>query len=805
VPLTDRLGTSRLLLARTWQGILLTLLLAGLPLVSAVGVNHLNRQAAQDLDASLGTAQMQNVATNEVFLTWEAVAGEVSPAQLATLLGQDRTSMSAHMTALRQAQVDSDIIGNLDRRLTAYNSAVTVGVAQISTGAHVDLLAPQNLAVLESFLSLGQAVADAQQTLRGEATRAQAAQLWGSTILIMLTSLLLVGLLWASARRRRREAVARAEAETLRQSERSFRIIFEGSPQPMWVFVPESLEFLAVNDAAVVGYGHSRTEFLDLRVSDLLPEEDHLRFLQDIRDRNAGDTGSRMWRHILKGGRVIDVAVSADVVEFGGRSAMFVIAEDVTEQRAVDRQLEHRAFHDSLTGLPNRALFQDRVHHAILRSARSWRLCALVLLDLDDFRTVNDSLGHAAGDELLVEVAARLGLVVRPGDTLARLGGDEFAILVEDIVDGDAAQRIAERVVHGLREPFSLGGQPVAIAASVGIAVSQLAAECTPQTLMRDADVAMYAAKRRGTGSWALFGPEMHASVQRRLELRRALGHAITAGQLVVHYQPLVDIGTGAPTGAEALVRWQHPQLGLVSPDEFIPLAEETGQVVDIGRRVLGEAVRQIAEWNRLTGHGRLEMSVNVSTRQLVVDGFVGEVLDVLAEHRVSPRQLTLEITEATLVQEQQRTIHTLEALREQGVRIAVDDFGTGYSSLAYLRDLPIDEVKIDRSFVSGVADSIEARAMTLAVVRLVSMLNVRTVAEGIENLEQLAYMSAMGCERGQGYLYSPPVPAAEAIAYITAASAAAYAGRASPIAEGACREHEAPVSMGGGLAHRIG
>jgi EAL domain-containing protein (putative c-di-GMP-specific phosphodiesterase class I) len=322
---------------------------------------------------------------------------------------------------------------------------------------------------------------------------------------------------------------------------------------------------------------------------------------------------------------------------------------------------------------------------------------------------------------------------------------------------------------------------------------------------MRDADVAMYAAKRRGTGSWALFGPEMHASVQRRLELRRALGHAITAGQLVVHYQPLVDIGTGAPTGAEALVRWQHPQLGLVSPDEFIPLAEETGQVVDIGRRVLGEAVRQIAEWNRLTGHGRLEMSVNVSTRQLVVDGFVGEVLDVLAEHRVSPRQLTLEITEATLVQEQQRTIHTLEALREQGVRIAVDDFGTGYSSLAYLRDLPIDEVKIDRSFVSGVADSIEARAMTLAVVRLVSMLNVRTVAEGIENLEQLAYMSAMGCERGQGYLYSPPVPAAEAIAYITAASAAAYAGRASPIAEGACREHEAPVSMGGGLAHRIG
>jgi diguanylate cyclase (GGDEF)-like protein/PAS domain S-box-containing protein len=682
--------------------------------------------------------------------------------------------MSGHMIALREDRVDGAVIANLDRALAAYNSAVTAGLTQVSTGAHLDLLAPQNLAVLESFLSLGQAVADAQQTFRAEATRAQAAQLWGSTILIVLTSLLLMGLLWASARRRRRAAVARAEAETLRQSERSFRIIFEESPQPMWVFAPESLEFLAVNDAAVVSYGYSREEFLDLRVSDLLPEEDHLRFLQDIKDRHAGDSGSRMWRHVPKGGRVIDVAVSADVVEFGGRRAMFVIAEDVTEQRAVDRQLEHRAFHDPLTGLPNRALFQDRVHHAILRSARTWRLSAMLLLDLDDFKTVNDSLGHPAGDELLVDVGARLGSVVRPGDTLARLGGDEFAILVEDIVDADDAQRIAERVVQVLREPFSLSGQPVAIAASVGIAVSQLAAECTPQTLMRDADVAMYTAKRRGTGSWALFGPEMHASVQRRLELRGALGHAIAAGQLVVHYQPLVDIATGAPTGAEALVRWQHPRLGLVSPNEFIPLAEETGQIVDIGRYVLREAVRQVAEWNRATGHQRLEISVNVSSRQLVLDGFVGEVLDVLAEHEVSPRQLMLEITEATLVQEQQRSIHSLEALREQGVRIAVDDFGTGYSSIAYLRELPIDEVKIDRSFVSGIADGTEARAMTLAVVRLVSTLNVKTVAEGIENPEELAYMSAMGCERGQGYLYSRPLPAAEATAYITAAASAA-------------------------------
>jgi diguanylate cyclase (GGDEF)-like protein/PAS domain S-box-containing protein len=514
VSLIRRLGASRGLATRSWRSILLTLVLSVLPLVTALGVNHLNQRAAQELDASLTAAQMENVATNEVFLIWQVVAGALTPDQLATDLGQDRASMSGQMADLRRDQVDADVITDLSTTLTAYNSAVTAGLAQVSAGAHLDLLAPQNLAVLGSFLSLSQSVAQAQQTFRSEATRAQTAQLWGSTILIVLTSLLLMGLLWGSARRRRRAAVAEAEAEALRQSERSFRVIFEESPQPMWVFVPESLEFLAVNDAAVVSYGYSRDEFLSLHVSDLLPEEDHLRFLQDIKDRHAGDSGSRMWRHVLKAGRVIDVAVSADVVEFGGRPVMFVIAEDVTEQRAVDQQLEHRAFHDPLTGLPNRALFQDRVHHAILRSARNWRLCAMLLLDLDDFKTVNDSLGHPVGDELLVEVGARLGSIVRPGDTLARLGGDEFAILVEDIVDAEDAQRIAERVVHVLREPFSVSGQPVAIAASVGIAVSQLAAECTPQTLMRDADVAMYTAKRRGTGSWALFGPEMHASVQ---------------------------------------------------------------------------------------------------------------------------------------------------------------------------------------------------------------------------------------------------------------------------------------------------
>jgi EAL domain-containing protein (putative c-di-GMP-specific phosphodiesterase class I) len=279
----------------------------------------------------------------------------------------------------------------------------------------------------------------------------------------------------------------------------------------------------------------------------------------------------------------------------------------------------------------------------------------------------------------------------------------------------------------------------------------------------------MYAAKRQGL-AWATFGPEMRGDVQRRLQLRGALTHAIDHGEFVVHYQPLHDVALGRPTGVEALVRWQHPSLGLIPPLDFIPLAEESGQIVEIGRFVLGEALRQLARWNAAGVGVELQMSVNVSCRQLLLEGFAEEVVSLIDKLDVHPQQLILEITESTLMRDQETSVRTIDELRRHGIRVAIDDFGTGYSSLTYLRQLPVDEVKIDKSFVAGIATAGEARSMMLAIVRLVGALNVETVVEGIEDADELAYVAAMGCDRGQGYLFSPPMPAEQVTAFLTAA-----------------------------------
>ena len=429
---------------------------------------------------------------------------------------------------------------------------------------------------------------------------------------------------------------------------------------------------------------------------------------------------------------------------------------DVTQRKRLEDELAHQAFHDSLTGLANQALFRDRVGHALLRVGRDSSTLAVLFLDLDDFKTVNDSLGHTAGDELLRSVAARLRSCLRATDTAARLGGDEFAVLIEECRPGEA-EALAGRILDVLRQPTRLVGQEVFVSASIGIALTSGGA--TTDQLLRNADLAMYRAKRDGKNRFEIYQATMHQAAIERLQLEADLRRGLAAHQLVLQYQPIIELATGSVTGTEALVRWQHPTRGLLTPDVFIGLAEETGLICDLGTQVLHEACRQTKAWQ--TDHPDYEamsVSVNVSARQLVDDELIGQVRSALETSGLAPASLVLELTETAIMSDTNATVAQLHQLKALGVRLAVDDFGTGYSSLSYLHRFPIDIVKIDRTFVGNIDTPGDEASLVRAIVNLAQSLRLKTVAEGVETEVQAYALNSFGCDLAQGYLYSQPV-----------------------------------------------
>ncbi len=454
------------------------------------------------------------------------------------------------------------------------------------------------------------------------------------------------------------------------------------------------------------------------------------------------------------------------VTRFEGEGPVRVAVahEEITERKRIEEQLLHDAFHDSLTGLANRALFMDRLNHAAGRARRrSGYLFAVLFLDLDHFKLINDSLGHMAGDQLLVAMAARIQACIRSSDTLARLGGDEFTILLDDIKDISEAPRFADRIQGVLNQPFRLGDRDIFTTVSIGIALSETG-YARAEDLLRDADTAMYRAKALGRARHEMFDKDMHTQVVKRIQMETDLRRAIDNRDFVLHYQPVVALDTGEIAGFEALIRFRHPEHGLIMPMEFIPLAEETGLIAPIGLWVIEEACSRMREWHgRYPDAGRLMIGVNLSGRQIRESDLVDQIEHVLKETGISASSVKLEITESVIMEHAESTIVLLSRLKALGVQLSVDDFGTGYSSLSYLHRFPIDILKIDRSFVGNMILGNENHEIVRTIISLAHNLGLKLIAEGPETEDQVSQLRSLGCEYGQGFFFSRPVDAERA------------------------------------------
>jgi diguanylate cyclase (GGDEF)-like protein len=474
------------------------------------------------------------------------------------------------------------------------------------------------------------------------------------------------------------------------------------------------------------------------------------------------------------------------MLEVSLRMTIVEVCEAFDAQRAlVDEELQRRqqeltfmATHDPLTGLPNRALVVDRLEQMLLRARHANAPVAAFFIDLDNFKTINDSLGHSAGDELLRAVAARLDGVVRDVDALGRLGGDEFVVIAGDMSLLAGPELIAERLLDALKAPVALGEErtEVTISASVGIATGERA---TAAELLRDADIAMYRAKWSGRGRYVLFECGMADAVQSRMELEMDLRAALENDEFFLAFQPTFSLSDMTPTGLEALIRWKSPSRGIVQPDDFIPLLEETGLIVEIGRWVLDSACAQAAQWRRegfLVG-----IAVNVSARQLDSDAIIADVGAALCKHELDPQALTLEITESTLMRDAQETVRRLNEIKQLGVRLAIDDFGTGYSSLGHLRQFPVDALKIDRSFITGLAHNAEGESLIHTLVQLGKALSIETIAEGIEQSSELSLLRGEQCDGGQGFLFAHPLNVTAAGKFLRERAHRAPAGELAP------------------------
>ena len=545
----------------------------------------------------------------------------------------------------------------------------------------------------------------------------------------------------------------RQAAEALRQSEATQRALLEAIPDLMFR-VHRDGTFLDFNAPDSQELLMAPSEFLGRRIAEVWPGE-MARLAMGSLERAFTSRRTQTYEYRLE--------VRGEMRHWEGRIAVcgsdeaLLIVRDISERKRAEEQIRNLAYHDGLTGLPNRLLFNDRLTMAVAQAHRHGHRLAVLFLDVDRFKLINDSLGHSLGDRLLQGVAERLKACVREGDTVARLGGDEFTLLLPEITRALDVVNVAEKILEAVKLPFRLEGRELFVSASMGISLYPDDGT-DAETLVKNADAAMYRAKEQGRDNYRLYAPAMNATALERLALESSLRKALSQGELVVYYQPLVDLRMGRVHGVEALLRWRHPERGLMAPSDFIPLAELTGQILAMGPWVLRTACAQVKAWHD-RGHAQLSVAVNISARQFQQPDLVGQVKRALRETGLDPSYLDLEITESNAMQNAETTVQTLRELKELGIRISIDDFGIGYSSLSYLKRLPIDTLKIDQSFVRDITVDPDDAAIATAVIAMAHTLKLKVVAEGVETEGQGVFLAARHCDRMQGYLFSAPLP----------------------------------------------
>jgi diguanylate cyclase (GGDEF)-like protein/PAS domain S-box-containing protein len=586
-----------------------------------------------------------------------------------------------------------------------------------------------------------------------------------SFIILALVGRQVLSLLENLSLARHLEARVVERTAELRASEQRFQALVQHSSEVV-ILVGSDANVEYVSESMTRVFGYSEAHLLGRPLTQILDPDPGIRLregLAEVSERPYGVLELELTLRHRDGHHCTVQFTITNLLDNPSVGGLVLNTRDISERRQLEDQLVHQAFHDSLTSLANRALFKDRVDHALQRTKRQTPSVAVLFLDLDGFKEVNDSLGHAAGDRLLIQVAERLHSCVRPSDTVARFGGDEFAVLIEDASDDIDVVQVAERVLDGLRQPFEVNGRELHVRGSMGIARMDSDVDGADQ-LLRNADLAMYRAKAAGRGGFERYDPEMHTELVQRVQLESDLRRALEAGELFLQYQPTFDLGSGQIVGAEALARWNHPVRGLVPPTEFIPLAEASGLIRPLGAWVLREACRQAAEWQRSSPPREkpLTLNINLSGRQLQFAEVVDDVAQALTESGLPPSSLVLEMTESVLMDDNEDVLTILRRIKALGARLAIDDFGTGYSSLSYLHRFPVDMLKIDRSFVERLSHASDNAELARTIVRLGQSLQLVTVAEGVEDSAQFLALRRMGCDVGQGFYFGRPMESEE-------------------------------------------
>ena len=552
----------------------------------------------------------------------------------------------------------------------------------------------------------------------------------------------------------------RVDITEMKQREASIRLLFEGNPVPMMLCAPDDGRIRYVNEAAIAHYGYSRDDFHKFTIRDLQAFEPDMPWASD---EPREDLAVRVWKHVKADGTLIDLAIYSRRLVYDNEPMVMLALMDMTERKRAEARLVFMTQHDGLTGLPNRNLLRQRIDELLAHGRRSGDKFALLFIDLDNFKAINDTLGHGVGDQVLKSVTKRLRSSLREDDAIARLGADEFAILQVGSSRPEDVAFLAKRVLDAISVPHQADGHSIVIGASIGIAIGPGDGD-TAERLMKAADMALSRAKHDARGTFSFFEAEMDAKAQARRRIEIDLRTAIEADTLCPHYQPLIDLKSGRVTGFEALVRWPHPERGMIAPSEFIPVAEDTGLIGALGGLMLRRACIDAAGWP-----DPVRVAVNLSPLQFRAGNLLSVVIDALKQSNLEPRRLELEITETLMLEKSDQVRATLHALRALGVRISMDDFGTGYSSLSYLRSFPFDKIKIDQSFVRGVASNRDAQAIVRSIVSLGIGLGVTITAEGVETEAEFSCLRAEGCHEGQGFLFSKARPNAEITALLQA------------------------------------